>query len=181
MLKPSGCAVGCLAVLGFFLAGCSRAAPARYEYPMGEKVPVGPLTYNVIDSSWQTQLGDAFKLRLPQQRFLLITVSVTNGGGSDVSVPLFTLENSNGQSFLESESGEGVDNWFGLLRTISPAQTQQGQLVFDVPLTSYRLRLTDGAGPGVEKYTWVSVPLRMDVDTVGTPGLTLPEKASPDR
>jgi hypothetical protein len=176
MLKQLRCAAGCMVLLGCFLAGCQRGAPTRYEYPMGEKVPVGPLTYNVIDSSWQTQLGDTFKLRIPQQRFLLITMSVTNGGGTDVSVPLFTIENPNGQSFLESENGEGVENWFGLLRTINPAQTQQGQLLFDVPLTSYRLRLTDGAGPGAEKYTWVSVPLRIDVDTVGTPGLTLPGK-----
>ena len=58
----------------------------------------------------------------------------------------------------------------GLLRTLSPAQTLEGKLLFDVPLTSYRLRLTDGAGPGIEKYGWVSIPLRMDVDTdVPTP------------
>jgi hypothetical protein len=81
------------------------------------------------------------------------------------------LENPSGQDFLESDNGEGLDNWFGLLRTITPAQTQQGKLIFDVPLTSYRLRLTDGAGPGLEKYTWVTIPLRMDVDTVSTPAL----------
>jgi hypothetical protein len=170
------CAAGCVLLLGGLLTGCQKAAPTRFEYAMGEKIPFGPLTYNVIESSWQTQLGDTFKLRIPQQRFLLITVSVTNGGGNDVSVPLFTLENPSGQDFLESDDGEGVDNWFGLLRTITPAQTQQGKLVFDVPLTSYRLRLTDGGGPGLEKYTWVNIPLRMDVDTVANPGLSLPAK-----
>ena len=164
-------AAGCIALLGGLLTGCQKATPTRVEYSMGERIPFGPLTYNVIDSSWQTQLGDTFKLRIPQQRFLVLTVSVTNGGGNDVSVPLFTLENSNGQDYLESDDGEGVDNWFGLLRTITPAQTQQGKLIFDVPLTSYRLRLTDGAGPGLEKYTWVTIPLRMDVDTVSTPAL----------
>ncbi len=164
-------AAGCIFLLGGLLTGCQKATPSRVEYSMGEKVPFGPLTYNVLDSSWQTQLGDTFKLRIPQQRFLVLTVSVTNGGGNDVSVPLFTLENSNGQDYLESDDGEGVDNWFGLLRTITPAQTQQGKLIFDVPLTSYRLRLTDGAGPGLEKYTWVTIPLRMDVDTVSTPAL----------
>jgi hypothetical protein len=165
------CAAGCIVLLGGLLTGCQKTAPTRVEYSMGERIPFGPLTYNVIDSSWQTQLGDTFKLRIPQQRFLVLTVSVTNGGGSDVSVPLFTLENPSGQDFLESDNGEGLDNWFGLLRTITPAQTQQGKLIFDVPLTSYRLRLTDGAGPGLEKYTWVTIPLRMDVDTVSTPAL----------
>ena len=132
---------------------------------MGEKVAVGPLTYNVIESTWRSQLGDAFRVRSPQQRFLLLTVSVTNGGGNDVSVPLLSLENSAGQDILESDNGEGVDNWFGLLRNISPVQTQQGRLVFDVPLSSYRLRLTDGGEPGSEKYAWVTIPLRMDVDS----------------
>lgn len=170
------CAAGCILLLGGLLTGCQKAAPSRIEYSMGEKISFGPLTYQVIDSSWQSQLGDTFKLRIPQQRFLLLTVSVTNGGGSDVSVPLFTLENANGQDFLESDNGDGVDNWFGLLRTITPAQTQQGKLVFDVPLTSYRLRLTDGAGPGLEKYTWVNIPLRLDVDTVSTPAISVPAK-----
>src|SRR5579862_2813092 len=118
----SRCAVLCVFVFGCVLAGCQRQAPSRTEYPMGEKVPVGPLVYNVIESDWRTQLGDVLNVRLPQQRFLSITVSVTNGGGSDVSVPLFTLENAKGQTFLELQNGEGVDNWFGLLRTIAPAQ-----------------------------------------------------------
>ncbi len=64
----------------------------------------------------------------------------------------------------------------GLLRTIAPAQTQQGKIIFDVPLASYKLRVTDGAGPGAEKYTWITIPLRMDVDSdVPTPGLGLPD------
>jgi hypothetical protein len=136
---------------------------------MGEKAPIGPLTYSVIETSWRSQLGDGFKLRTPQQRFLVIRLAVTNGGGTDTSVPLLQLENQNGQMFMESENGEGIDKWFGLLRTIQPAETVEGRIVFDVPLTSYRLRVTDGAGPGAEKYAWISIPLRMDVDTVQTP------------
>lgn len=144
---------------------------------MGERVTVGPLTYNVIESVWRSQLGDVFKTRVPQQRFLLIDITVTNGGGKEISVPLLTLENQSGETFPESENGEGVDNWFGILRTLSPAQTQQGRLVFDVPLTSYRLRLTDGGEPGTEKYAWVEIPLRIDTDTgVSSP---IPGTATP--
>ena len=44
------------------------------------------------------------------------------------------------------------------------------RLLFDVPLSSYKLRLSDGGEGGTEKYAWVNVPLRMDVDTsVETP------------
>ena len=154
-----------LALLSLLAAGCSRGNSTRLEFPMGEKVSLGPLTYNVIETTWRSQLGDAFQVRSPQQRFLLITVSVTNGGGMDVSVPLLSLENANGQEIKESEDGQGVDNWFGLLRNISPAQTQQGRIVFDVPLSSYRLKLTDAGEPGSERFAWVSIPLRMDVDS----------------
>ena len=116
-------------------------------------------------------IGEQFKIRIPQQRFLLITISATNGGGKDVSVPLLTLENQNGDTFRELDDGEGVDSWFGFLRTISPAQTQQGRIVFDVPLTSYKLRLTDGGDPATEKYAWVDIDLHMDQDmSVEAPG-----------
>ncbi len=158
-------AAGGILLLAGFLAGCNRSEPPPAEASMGEKVTLGPLTYTVIDSSWHNQLGDGFNIRSSQQRFLILSLQITNGGGSDVSVPLLTLENSDGRDFLESDNGEGVDNWMGLLRNIGPAQSQEGKIIFDVPLTSYRLRLTDGAGPGAEKYGWVSIPLRMDVDT----------------
>jgi hypothetical protein len=164
-----------LAVLS--LAGCSnRPSSNRIDYEMGERITVGPLTYNVVESAWRSQLGTELKPRLPQHRFLLITVSVTNGGGREVALPLFQMENSNNETFPESDDGEGVENWFGILRSLTPAGTQQGRLLFDVPLTSYRLRLTDGGPAGSEKYVWVTIPLRMDVDTgVQTP---LPQPTS---
>src|SRR5262249_10193568 len=74
------------------LGGCgSRDNSLRIDYPMGERVTVGSLTYNVVETAWRSQLGDAFKIRIPDQRFLLITLTVTNGGGRLISVPLLTL------------------------------------------------------------------------------------------
>jgi Domain of unknown function (DUF4352) len=145
-----------------FSTGCTRVNSNHLDFQMGERINVGPLTYNVIESSWQNQLGSEFKMRIPDQRYLLITVSVTNGGGRDVSVPLLTLEGQNGTTYTEVDNGEGVPQWFGLLRTLNPAQTEQGRLLFDVPLGSYRLKVTDGGDPGVEKSAWVSIPLHMD-------------------
>ena len=132
---------------------------------MGEHVSVAPLTYYVIESRSASQLGDLLKARPVQDRFLLISLSITNGSGKDVSVPLLEVENPNGQSFKESENGEGVSNWMGVLRTVSSNQTIQGQILFDVPLSSYRLRLPDGGEPGTEKYAWVQIPLRVDTDS----------------
>jgi hypothetical protein len=131
---------------------------------MGERVTLGPLTYTVVETAWRTQLGQMLNIRVPQRRFLLVTVSITNGGGREVAVPLLQLEDGNGKAYQELEDGSGVDNWLGLLRQLNPAETQQGRLLFDVPLTSFRLRVTDAGEPGSEQYAWIQIPLRMDVD-----------------
>jgi hypothetical protein len=173
MIVTARTVAGGILILAGPLAGCSHSEPPPAEYPMGEKITLGPLTYNVIESSWHSQLGDALKIRPAQQRFLILSLSITNGGGSDVSIPLLTLENPDGRDFLESDNGEGVEDWLGLLRNISPAETEKGRILFDVPLSSYKLRLTDGAGPGAEKYGWVTIPLRIDVENdiqTATPG-----------
>jgi hypothetical protein len=113
-----------------------------------------------------------FKVRVPDHRYLLISLSATNNGGSPVAVPFLTLEGSNREEFHELQNGDGVDDWFGLLREIAPGETRVGNLVFDVPLATYRLRLTNGGEPGSEKLVWVDIPLRIDTDT-GT-SATLP-------
>lgn len=162
-------AVTVLAVL--ILNGCGRAADSgnKLDFQMGDRVAVGPLTFNVIETSWRSQLGQGFVIRTPENRFLLINISATNGGGHDVSVPLLTIEGSDGKTYKELESGDGIDRWFGLLRTLNPAQTQQGQLLFDVPLGTYRLKLTDGGESGAEHTAWVTIPLHMEPETLPAP------------
>lgn len=155
---------GSAALLVLLLGGCQKAGPSRTDFSMGERVPVGQMTYSVVESTWQPQLGEGFKIRTPEHRFLLIKVSVTNGTGKDVSIPLLTLEGNNGQTYSEIADGEGVDNWFGVLRTLSPGETQQGNVLFDVPLTSYKLRVPDVNVSGFEGYASVQIPLRMDSD-----------------
>lgn len=156
---------------GLLLTGCNKQNSVQINFQMGDRITAGPVVYNVIQTMWRTQLGDIFKIRVPQNRFLMITLSATNGSGREVSVPLSTLEGDNGKEYRELDSGDGIDNWFGLIRTIGPAETRQGNIVFDVPLTSYRLRLTDGGEPGTEKFVWVDIPLHIDTDTsIEVPG-----------
>ena len=155
---------GSAALSVLFLGGCQQQRQGRTDFSMGERVPVGQMTYSVIESAWRTQLGEGFKIRTPEQRFLLIRISVTNGTGKDVSIPLLTLEAGNGQTFREIADGEGVENWFGLIRTINPGQTQQGNVLFDAPLTSFKLRVPDINETGFEGYATVQIPLRMDPD-----------------
>jgi hypothetical protein len=154
----------------FYLSGCQKQTSEQINYQMGERITAGPMIYNVVQTIWRTQLGDVFKVRVPEHRYLLLTLAATNTGGKGLSVPFFTLEGPNREEYHELENGDGVENWFGLLRDIGPAQTKQGNIVFDAPLTSFRLRLTDGGEPGTEKFVWVEIPLRMDTDTsISTP------------
>jgi uncharacterized protein DUF4352 len=150
-------------MIALTFVGCNRQNSVQLDYQIGDRVTVGPLVYNVVETVWRSQLGDLFKQHIPERRFLLITLSVTNSGGSEISLPMLTIENQTGQSFRESENGDGVDNWFGVLRNIDPAQTQQGRILFDVPLSSYKLRLPDGV-PGSERVAFVAIPLRIDAE-----------------
>lgn len=156
-------------VLVLFLAACQKQERTNVKYEMGERVAIGPFTYVVVENSWRNQLGAGFEIRSPQNRFLELTVSITNGGSSDATVPMLSIEASDGKLYQELSDGSGVTNWLGVIRTVGPAQTIQGHIVFDVPLSTFRLRLPDGGESGYEKYAWVDIPLRIDADQVQVP------------
>ena len=166
---PTLCLLPIFLAAGLSLAGCKKESQ-QTDFQMGERVTATPMLYNVVQTMWRTQLGDLFKVRVPDHRFLLISLSATNNGGKPVAVPFLTLEGSNREEYHELQTGDGVDNWFGLLREIAPGETRVGNIVFDVPLATYRLRLTDGGEPGSERLVWVEIPLRIDTDT----GVTAP-------
>ena len=152
------------------LAGCGQPQKrANLNYDMGERVEVGSLTYVVVENSWQTQIGEGIAARSPKDRFLVLTLSATNGGGTPRSIPLLSLEGAGGQVYQEIDNAGGVTNWLGILRSVEPAQTLQGRVVFDVPLGAYRLRLPDVADSGYEQFAMVDIPLRIDSGQVQAP------------
>jgi hypothetical protein len=167
---PSLCLLTIALAAGLSLGGCQKGDSQQTNFQMGDRVIATPMLYNVVQTVWRTQLGDLFKVRVPDHRYLLISLSATNNGGKPVAVPFLTLEGSNREEYKELQTGDGVDNWFGLLREITPGETRTGNIVFDVPLASYRLRLTNGGEPGSERLVWVDIPLRIDTDT----GVTAP-------
>jgi hypothetical protein len=151
------------------LTGCQQQQRTNLTYDMGERVENGPFTYVVVENIWKSDLGEGFQIRAPKNRFLMLSISVTNGGGSEASVPMLTMEGTNGQVYQELSDGAGVSNWLGILRTVKPAETLQGRILFDAPLGTYRLRLPDGADTGYEKYSWVTIPLNLDANDVQAP------------
>ena len=156
-------------VLFLLLASCQKQERTNVKYEMGERVTIGPFTYVVVESSWRNQLGEGFEVRSPQNRYLVLSVSITNGGSTEATIPMLSIEASDGKLYQELSDGTGVTNWLGVIRSVGPAQTIQGRIIFDVPLSTFRLRLPDGGETGYEKYAWVDIPLRIDADQVQVP------------
>jgi hypothetical protein len=165
MRMRSSLAIAALAAACVTLgSGCSpkKAGTPFAEFRLGERVGVGSLTYNVIETSWASQLGAVPIARFPERNFLLVHLSVTNGGGQSASIPFLSVENAAGERFQESENGQGVDAWLGMFREVKPAETEQGWILFDVPTNSYRLQLVDGGEGETEHAAYVTLPLHLD-------------------
>jgi hypothetical protein len=154
----------CAAVMTWILStGCgSSGTTASAEYNVGDRIQLGPLVYHVIETEWKSQLGEFPSLRMPERSFLIVRLSVTNGGGQSIMIPQTKLENSTGETFQELTDGTGLPNWLGLLRSLKPAGTERGELLFDVPSNSYRLQLTDGSDSEHPRVAYVKIPLSFD-------------------
>jgi hypothetical protein len=127
---------------------------------MGERVVLAPFTYAVYEKQWLAQLGTGTEARLPQSRFFLVRISATNGGTSEGYVPNLTLEDDAGNSCAELSNGDGVPHWTGYLRVVKPADTLQGNLVFDCVPKHYRLKLLNEEG----RAAYVDIPLSFEGD-----------------
>ncbi len=135
----------CLISVLIFFAGCSNSGKKEsLVFPAGDKVTVGPLVYSVIDTQILTQLGDdPTTARTPQNRFYVMTISVSNSSNNDLPIPGLTLVDDSGKEYPEIADGTDVPKWLGIVRRVGSAQTEQGNILFDAPAGHYRLRLTD--------------------------------------
>ncbi len=142
--------------------GCSKTDKGSDAvHPMGDRVQVGPLIYTVLEADWMNQLGSGANVRTPKNRFLVIRVAIENVGNKEITLPLLSVINSKKEETLELDNGEGVEEWLGLLRQMTPSNTVNGKIVFDVPSSEYSLRLTNGADPENEKFSYVGIPLKL--------------------
>jgi len=135
----------CVLISALLLAGCSSAPKKEARvYAAGEKATVGPLIYSIVDTQFAPVLGeDVNNQRTPQNRFVIVQISVSNSSTSDANIPLMTLIDDSGKQFPELADGTGVPRWLGVVRKVSSAQTEAGNVVFDAPAEHYRLRLTE--------------------------------------
>jgi hypothetical protein len=161
-MKPTYCCA--LAVLALVSLSCSgKPENSAHPYKMGERLQLRSLSYTVLDANWRTHLGDPGSGRTPQNRFLIVRLSVTNGGGSEVLLPALTVEDPKGNTFPESSSGEHVENWVGPLRCVKPGQTLEGRFLFDVPFGPVKLRITDDVDDTEQpEVAYVELPIEFD-------------------
>jgi hypothetical protein len=164
------------------LAACSSEPANRpvLRYNMGEKVPVGHLTYTVFETQWATHFGDGVSARVPQNRFFLVRLSAVNGGVADAPIPNATIEDDAGHTYNELSDGDGVPQWIGYLRSAKPADFVQGNLVFDAPPGHYKLRVSDTG----QNAALVDMPLTFGAETpeitpVGPPEVTVGKPPEP--
>jgi len=134
------------------LSGCSKKKEIR-TVSLGEKAAIGPFVYQAIETRWPMTIGG----RTPKDRFFVIRVSVFNGSSAEANIPGFEVVDDEGNSFPESVDGSGLDNWMGVTRKLAAANTETGNLLFDVPPKHYRLRIADEN----DNFMYVDVPLNL--------------------
>jgi hypothetical protein len=128
---------------------------------MGEKVQIGNAAYTALETQWKTSLTEGG--RAPQHRFLFINMSVSNTGGSTLAFPMFELKSSDGTRHRElTQNMEGVPQWLGIFRSLEPAQSSRGVIVFDVPIAAYKLVIPDNSDVEEERYAEVNLPVQLE-------------------
>jgi hypothetical protein len=162
--------VALCALLGGLLAGCSwkKDVPTK-NYRMGERAQAGTLVYTIYETEWKPQLGEGPSAKIPTNRFLILRFTVTNTGRRDSDVPQMVLVDEAGNSYQEVVEAPEVPRHFGVIRTVKPAQTEEGRVVFDVPMASYKLRVSSDPDAEVESAALIAIPLQFQAtqpDTV---------------
>jgi uncharacterized protein DUF4352 len=151
---------GTLLVAAFaLLMSCMKPAPPVNVFHLGDKVQTGALIYNVLEGKWRAQIGEGAESRVPERRFLIVHLSVTNSGGQDLDIPSLSVVDQSGQVFNESMDGRGIPYWLGMIRKLKPADTLDGAVLFDVDPKSYKLKLDDGSGASP---AMVELPLQFE-------------------
>jgi hypothetical protein len=151
---------GVLTICGaLILSGCVKGTGAMKTHKMGEQAQAGYLIYTVYETEWKTQLGDGPTAKIPAARFLVLRLSVTNAGAQNHDIPQMVLLDQAGKAYPELPEAPGIADWLGIIRSVQPARTEEGRVVFDVPLGTYKLKVNSEPGADVESAGLVEIPL----------------------
>lgn len=144
------------------LAACTQKPKPARTFPLGEKITLGHLVYSAYETQWLPQIGAGPNARIPQSRFFLVRISITNSSGDSITSPNLSIVDDNGNSYEELSDGTGVPKWIGYIRQINESDTLQGNLVFDAPPRHYKLRVAD---EDVQRTALIDLPLEFTPET----------------
>jgi hypothetical protein len=161
-----------VAAAASMLAGCSAKGPKVMTYEMGRRVNTGHLIYTVFETQWLTQLGSGPTLRMPEHRFFLVRLSAVNGGAEQLPIPNMTIEDDQGNTIDELTDGSGVSQWIGYVRQVRPAESMDGNVVFDADPRHYKLRVFD---ENAEHPQLIDIPLNFNAESPEAP-MPIPSK-----
>jgi hypothetical protein len=138
--------------------------PFLGNFSMGQKVRVGPFTYTVLEARWKASLSNDPQARFPRNRYVIIRLSVTNSGSDEAAFPQLTLQSGTGQEYQEIIEGvSAVPSWLApLTRNVKPAQTDTGNIVFDVPLGAYKLKVPEPEDVDTPKFALIDIPVQLE-------------------
>src|SRR5207248_182027 len=83
------------------------------------------------EAEWKTQHGTGQQASVPAHRYLVVHLSATNGGAETVSLPPLMLTDDSGQVYGEAPIAGDIPAALGLVRTLKPADTLDGRVLFD--------------------------------------------------
>lgn len=126
---------------------------------MGDRAQAGSVTYSALTAEYRQELpGTKDPLK---DRYLVIFLSATNGTGKEVTLPHTRLITPDGRELPELTEIDGLPQWFGLLRMVPPSGTEQGYVVFDVPIGAYKLQVSSGGDPEKEQLALIEIPANL--------------------
>ena len=162
------------AVTAALLLNACSSRPARVQtYSLGEKATLGHLIYTVYETQWVPQFGDGPAARVPEHRFFLVRMAAVNSSSGDLIVPNVTIEDDKDKSYPELQNGDGVPQWIGYLRKVRPAESVQGNLLFDAPPAHYKLRITD---ENEENQAYFDIPLSFSAEVPAEAAVPIEKK-----
>lgn len=146
----------CMCLVG---TGCSKSKTKALTFPIGEKVQVGKLSYQVLEANWQAEVPGL--KQTPKNRILQIHVAITNSAPEEIAMPMLRVIDAAGNEIGEITEVDNHPKWLGMIRRVQPALTEEGIVFFDVPVGSYKLEVVDNSIADNEQVAFIEIPANL--------------------
>jgi hypothetical protein len=121
---------------------------AATHHRLGESISVGYWTYRCSSADWRSSIGSEYTRQYPDASFLVVNLGIRNNDRTASVLPPLKLVDAQGREYEESSKGIFLQKSFGMLKSVNPGVTSDGDVVFDVPQGQYMLKVSGGFGSG---------------------------------